>query len=65
MSLHSAIEASLFFEQHLSFFVGEECCLIVLSSSQLHSPAAATASGIDCIHIHGVVVSSPTLSFAF
>jgi hypothetical protein len=59
-----AIEASSFFKQHFSLFVGEKCHLIVLPSSWLH-PAAATASGVNHIHIHGIIISLPTLSFAF
>jgi hypothetical protein len=61
VALCLTVKASLFFEQCLPFFICQECCLIVLSLPWLQS-AAAGPRGIDCIDVHCILISSPTLS---
>jgi hypothetical protein len=57
------VEASAFLEQRLSFFVGKECCSIVLCLQLLGSPAVCPR-GIHCVYVHGIIISPPALSFA-
>jgi hypothetical protein len=63
MSLRATVEAPSFLEQRLLFFIGEERCSIVLSPWRLGF-SATRPRGIHCIHIHCVIISSPTLSLA-
>jgi hypothetical protein len=64
MPLCATVEAPAFLEQRLLLFIGEKRGSIVLPSRLLGSPAICPR-GIHCVHIHCIVISPPTLSFAF
>jgi hypothetical protein len=63
MPLCVTVEAPAFLEQHFLFFIGEKCCSIVLPLQLLGSPATCP-HGVQCVHVHCIVISPPTLPFA-